>query len=157
MTTQTFEIKINAPAERVWHTLFDKKTYGEWTKHFAPDGDSGSRMESDWEVNGVTRFTDKHGNGMTSTIKQLEPNKVVLFEHNGVLIEGSKIPYEKTAEQFKGAYELYELRESGDVTKLTVKIMMPNDHADMMKKGFERGLEEIRGMAEANNHAIKIL
>lgn len=153
MVTQTFEIKINAPAARVWHTLWDKKNYSQWTKHFS----EGSRMESDWEVHGKTYFLGKDGRGMLATITQLEPNKVVMFEHKAEVKDGKELPESDLMKKYKGNYELYELKEAGDVTKLTVKVFMPKEYMEHMQNGFEKGLEEVRGMAEANNHSVKIL
>lgn len=44
MENQQFSIVINAPKEKVWHTMLDLDTYKIWTEFFAP----GSFYEGDW-------------------------------------------------------------------------------------------------------------
>ncbi|MDP1553200.1 MAG: hypothetical protein Q8M06_09320 [Methanobacteriaceae archaeon] len=44
MENQQFSIVINAPKEKVWHTMLDLDTYKIWTEPFMP----GSFYEGNW-------------------------------------------------------------------------------------------------------------
>lgn len=47
-----YSITINAPKEKVWHTMLDDKTYREWTTEFNP----GSYYEGDRKEGSEIRF-----------------------------------------------------------------------------------------------------
>ena len=47
-----YSIAINAPKEKVWHTMLDDKTYRERTAEFNP----GSYYEGDWKQGSEIRF-----------------------------------------------------------------------------------------------------
>ena len=61
-----FEVTIDAPAAKVWDTMFGQDTYGIWTEGFR----AGSRFEGTWDQGSRMRFLDASGNGMVSEIAE---------------------------------------------------------------------------------------
>ena len=49
MQTQHFSIMIDAPKEKVWHSMLDDETYRDWTAAFS----EGSYYEGAWEEAGL--------------------------------------------------------------------------------------------------------
>lgn len=141
MKTISFEKKIHAPIEKVWDTLWNDKSYREWTKHFTP----GSHYESDWEIGGKILFLDADRNGMTATITKLEKPYEVIFNHLGDVLNGVEgEPYGK------GSFEKYFLQESDGITTLTVSVDVDEEYEQDMNDGFTNGLEEVKQLAESN-------
>ncbi len=54
-----FKIDINAPKEKVWHTMLDDKTYRIWTEAFMP----GSYYKGDWSKGSKMLFIGPGENG----------------------------------------------------------------------------------------------
>lgn len=141
MKTISFEKKIHAPIEKVWDTLWNDKSYREWTKHFTP----GSHYESDWEIGGKILFLDADRNGMTATITKLEKPYEVIFNHLGDVLNGVEgEPYGK------GSFEKYFLQELDGITTLTVSVDVDEEYEQDMNDGFTNGLEEVKQLAESN-------
>ena len=59
-----FSVKIIAPKEKVWSTLWNDTTYRQWTSAFTP----GSHAVSDWNEGSKINFLDGNGSGMFSII-----------------------------------------------------------------------------------------
>jgi len=141
MKTISFEKKIHAPIGKVWDTLWNDKSYREWTKHFTP----GSHYESDWQIGGKILFLDADRNGMTATITKLEKPYEVIFNHLGDVLKGVEgEPYGK------GSFEKYFLQESDGITTLTVSVDVDEEYEQDMNDGFTNGLEEVKQLAESN-------
>ena len=118
MTTLEFQININAPAQKVWDTLFSPETYGEWTQFFMP----GSQMKTDWQIDGKTYFTDAKGDGMVSTIKSLKEPYEVIFSHLGMVKDGVEDTKSKEVIEWSGAQEKYFLHEENGVTQIHTEL-----------------------------------
>ena len=141
-----FTKEINAPAEKVWETLWNETTYPQWTSAFNPDG--SSIMQSDWQVGGRTLFLDGNGNGMVSTIKsENEPHEMV-FEHLGEIIDGKEDTTSERVKSWAGALEEYYLSESNGVTTLKASVQTGEEWAEMMSNGFTKGLEVVKNLSE---------
>ena len=52
-----YNIRINAPKEKVWQTMLDSETYTEWAKAFSPN----SRFIGKWKQGAHVRFIDTFG------------------------------------------------------------------------------------------------
>jgi uncharacterized protein YndB with AHSA1/START domain len=144
MKTISFTIKINAPINKVWNTLWNDETYREWTKHFIP----GSFYESDWELGGKTLFLGPERDGMYATITKLEKPSVVIFNHLGEIVNGVE------SQQYeKGAFEKYQLNEADGITTLTISVDIVDEYEQNMNEGFTKGLEEVKRIAENNRQS----
>ncbi|WP_134092091.1 SRPBCC domain-containing protein [Olivibacter sp. XZL3] len=146
MKTMEFTKEIKAPAQKVWDVLWNENTYSKWTKAFNPNGDS--RMESDWQVGGKTRFLDDKGNGMVSTIKTKNEPYDIVFEHLGEVMDGKEDTTSEKVQTWAGSLEEYHLVESNGVTTLSASVQVDEEWADMMSNGFIEGLEIVRKLAE---------
>src|SRR5688572_17833407 len=102
-----FNILINAPKEKVWKTLWDDKTYREWTSVFSPD----SWAKSDWKQGSRIEFLDGKSCGMFSTIEKMVDNQQMTFKHLGEIKDGKDVP-----SNWGDARESYYLSEKNGQT-----------------------------------------
>jgi len=144
MVTYSYKQQINAPAKKVWDVLWNIDTYRQWTAAFAP----GSTIESDWEVQGRTRFLDGAGNGMISTIHSIQAPEVLIFEHLGSIENGVEDTTSEAVKEWAGAQERYYLKEEGGGTTLEVIVDTDPKYKEMMDNGFNKGLETVKALAE---------
>ena len=72
MTTQHFDILIDAPPERVWRYMLFSPTYERWTSAFC----EGSRYEGGWDTGQTIRFMGPNGDGMVSVIAEAGGTRV---------------------------------------------------------------------------------
>lgn len=144
METYSYKQQINAPAEKVWNVLWNSDTYRQWTAAFAP----GSTMESDWKVQGRTRFLDGQGNGMVSTIRSMHAPEELVFEHLGSIENGVEDITSEAVKEWAGALERYYLKQEEGVTTLEVLVDTDPKYKEMMDNGFIKGFETVKTLAE---------
>lgn len=146
MKTLHFNIKIQAPAEKVWDTLWNAKTYTHWSSVLAP----GSRIETDWTEGSRIHFLDKSGNGVYSIIHQNIPNKLLSIINVGELFEGrEQVVDERTcASEWSGAMEHYSLNEKNGVTSVWVEMEVGKNDAPLFAEKFPLALEKLKALAE---------
>jgi hypothetical protein len=146
MKTLQFTKDINAPARKVWDTLWNETTYSQWTNAFNPNG--GSMLQSDWEVGGRTLFLDGKGNGMVSTIKTKNEPYDIVFEHLGEVADGKEDTTSEKVKSWAGSLEEYHLSENNGVTTLKASVQTGEEWEEMMNNGFTVGLEEVKRLSE---------
>src|SRR5690606_8284157 len=139
MKTLKFETTINAPAEKVWHVLWDDKNYREWTAAFS----EGSYAESDWEEGSSIKFLGPSGDGMYSIIDRKIENKQMTFKHKGSFINGKEIPEAEWA----NAVEEYILEEKNGITTLKVSLDTDEKYENMFSKSFPKALEIVKKLS----------
>ncbi|MDN3606872.1 SRPBCC family protein [Kaistella yonginensis] len=145
METLNYEIQINAPIQKVWDLLWSPESYSLWTQFFA----SGSMMKSDWKIGGKTYFTNEEGEGMVSTIKSLNEPFEVIFSHLGLVKNGVEDTETKEVKEWSGAEEKYFLRAIDEnITELRAIVHSDGAHKVEMTKGFNRGFELLKNLAE---------
>ncbi|MDZ4840472.1 MAG: SRPBCC domain-containing protein [Bacteroidota bacterium] len=146
MKTFEFTKEINAPAEKVWETLWNKSTYSQWTSAFTPEGKC--IVQSDWEVGGKTFFLDDKGSGLVSTIKSKNEPYEIVFQHLGEVKDGVEDTTSDDVKAWAGNNESYFLTENNGITTLRAVAHASEEWAEMMTKGFEFGLEEVKKLSE---------
>lgn len=147
MDKQQFSISINAPKEKVWHTMLDMDTYKIWTEPFMP----GSFYEGDWSQGSKMLFIapDENGkmSGMVSRIKENKPYEYISIEHRGEVENGK----EKETE-WAGALENYTFKEIDGRTEVLVDLFAVEDVADNYKEMFQdmwrKALQKLKELAE---------
>ena len=146
MKTLHFSTYIQAPAEKVWDTLWNAKTYPHWSSIFA----QGSRIETDWTEGSRIRFLDKAGNGVYGIVHKHIPNKLVSILNLGELFEGrEQIVDERTsASEWSGAIENYCLNEKRGITSIWVELEVSKNDAQLFAEKFPKALAKIKAMAE---------
>lgn len=152
MINHQFSIKINAPKEKVWHTMLDLDTYKIWTEPFFP----GSSYEGDWSEGSKIIFVapDENGkiSGMLSHIKENKPYEFISIEHKGIIKEGKEITTGEEAEEFAGSLENYTFNEIDHKTDVIVDLSGPKEIDEEMKQYFyeswEKALQKLKELAE---------
>ena len=135
-----FSIKINAPKEKVWDTLWSDSGYRKWTSVFAAD----SHAVSDWKEGSPIKFIDGKGDGMFSIIEKKIINQQMSFKHLGELKNGIE-----TAVEWAGAMENYFLNESGGVTELKMEMDMKEEFEKYFSEIFPKAIEIVKEISEA--------
>ena len=144
MNENKFEITINAPAAKVWQTLWDDGSYMQWTSAFC----NGSYAKSDWKLGSKIQFLSPGGGGMYSEIAELEPNKKMVFKHIGEIKEYKEQPFE--ASDWSGATESYTLTESNGQTHLVVTVDFTEEMASYFNDVFPKALAILKELCEKN-------
>ena len=76
-----FTIDINAPAEKVWYSLWDEENYKNWTNAFC----EGSYVVTDYKEGSKAHFLSPSGEGMFSSVSINKPFEIMSFNHIGIL------------------------------------------------------------------------
>ncbi len=137
-----FSIEIKAPREKVWSTLWEDKTFRDWTNII----DEGTYMVGELkEGNKVQFISSVNGYGVTSLVEKLIPNEFVLFRHMADTKESGEQEREK---DWTGGTESHSLVEKDGVTILTVEFDVPTEMEEIFKVKFPKALERVKFLAE---------
>ena len=151
MQRMEFSIVIDAPKEKVWHTMLDDQTYREWTKAFMP----GSYFKGEWQEGAKMLFlgpdpeTGEEG-GMVSRVKAVRPYECVSIEHLGIMAHGEEDTTSEEARKWTPALERYSLRETPEGTEVFVESDMAEEYKAMMEEMWPRALADLKRLAEVS-------
>ncbi len=145
-----FSTIINAPREKVWHTMLDDVTYRQWTKPF----NEGSRYLGKWETGSEMRFIGVDDNGMESggmysRIREARQNEFVSIEHLGMITEAGEV--DTSSEEVKKwtpAFENYTFSEKDGGTKVDVELDITDEWKDMFSDMWPRALAKLKEISE---------
>ncbi len=149
MANLDYSITINAPKEKVWHTMLDLNTYKQWTEAFFP----GSYYEGSWKAGSEIKFVaevDGVKSGIQGRIAENIPNEYISIEYLGELKDGQL----KTAGDssiWVGAHENYHFAEENGLTTVNVELIA--EHAgEELAKTFDgmwpKALEKLKEICE---------
>src|SRR3989344_6119171 len=142
MQKQQFSIKIKAPRERVWNTLWEDKTLRDWANII----DEGMYMVGEMkEGNEVQFISSVSGYGVTSLVEKLVQNEFVSFRQMADTKNSGEREREK---EWTGGTESYSLAGKDGVTTLTVDIDVPPGQEETSKVRFPKALERVKILAE---------
>ncbi len=150
MEKLTFTTIINAPKEKVWHTMLDEGTYKLWTEVF----NVGSRYVGVWETGAEMRFlgadeNGKESGGMYSKIKEVRPYEFVSIEHLGMIGENGEIDTTSDAvKKWAPAFENYTFTEKDGGVEVLVEIGVPGEWKDMFDDMWPKALLKLKEVAE---------
>jgi uncharacterized protein YndB with AHSA1/START domain len=152
MENQQFSIVINAPKEKVWHTMLDLDTYKIWTEPFMP----GSFYEGDWNQGSKMLFLapDEEGkmSGMVSQIKESRLYEFVSIEPKGVVEDGKENITGEEAKEWAGSFENYTLKEIDGKTEVIVDLATPEEIEEELKQylldAWTKSLQILKELAE---------
>jgi uncharacterized protein YndB with AHSA1/START domain len=137
-----FSIKINAPKEKVWSTLWDDTTFRDWANII----DEGTYIKGVLkEGNEIQFISSVNGYGVTSLVEKLVPNEFILFKHMADTKESGAQEREK---DWTGGTESHSLTEVDGVTTLTVEFDVPTEMEEIFTDRFPKALERIKALAE---------
>jgi hypothetical protein len=149
METLHLEIRIDAPAARVYETMLAQDTYREWTAAFNPT----SRYQGSWDKGSKILFlADGEGGrveGMVSRIRENIPHKYLSIEHLGILKEGVEILSGPEVEAWAGCLEQYSFSEAGGTTLLKVSLDTLPEYRDYFNNTYPRALDKLKAICEA--------
>lgn len=144
MKTLHFKETINAPAEKVWHTMLDDETYRQWTTAFT----EGSHYEGSWEEGSKILFLDPKGQGMVAEIAENRPHEFISVRHIGIISDGVEDTESEEAKKWAPAYENYSFEETDGKTTLTVDQDIEEEHEEMFNEMWPKALQRLRMIAE---------
>ena len=146
----SFTTIIDAPRDKVWHSMLDEATYKQWTKPF----NEGSRYVGKWETGAEIRFigvddSGKESGGMYSKIREARPYEYVSIEHLGMINEAGEI--DTTSEEVKKwtpAFENYSFSEKDGGTEVLVELDISEEWKEMFNEMWPKALAKLKEIAE---------
>jgi hypothetical protein len=144
MITLEFKIEIEAPKEKVWHVLWNDKTYRQWTSAFC----EGTYAISDWNEGSKIHFLSPNGEGMNSVIESKIDYEYMGFKHLSELKDFIELPIDAATQEWTGAMETYRLTSSDSVTILNVTMDCLPQYVDYFKNTFPNGLAVVKQLSE---------
>jgi hypothetical protein len=144
-----FSTMIDAPKEKVWHTMLDDAPYRDWSSAFNP----GSFYRGDWSEGSKILFLgpdpDTGGEGgMVSRIAANRPYEFVSIEHRGLVTNGVEDTTSEVARRWAPAYENYTFRERDGATEVRIDLDVADEHAPMFEDTWPRALGRLKELAE---------
>ena len=144
-----FSILINAPKDKVWHSMLDDKSYREWTKAF----NEGSYYKGSWEKGSKILFLGpdpKTGEeaGMVSRVAENKPYEFISIEHLGVVQNGVEDTTSEVARKWAPAFENYRFNDKDGATEVLVDIDIEDEHVQMFNEMWPEALRKLKALAE---------
>jgi hypothetical protein len=144
-----FSILINAPKDKVWHSMLDDKPYREWTKAF----NEGSYYKGSWEKGSKILFLGPDPNtgeegGMVSRIAENKPYEFISIEHLGIVQNGVEDTTSEVARKWAPAFENYTFNDKDGATEVLVDIDIEDEHAQMFNEMWPEALRKLKELAE---------
>lgn len=144
-----YEVKINAPQEKVWKATTEAKNYTEWTKPFHPS----SYYEGGWNQGDKIRFLGKDENGevggMLSQIDKSEYPSYISIKHYGQIVKGKEDTTSDEVKKWAPSYENYTLEKINDTTThFMAELDMAEEWAEHMDTAWPKALDKLKEIAE---------
>jgi uncharacterized protein YndB with AHSA1/START domain len=143
-----FAIVVNAPKEKVWHTMLDADTYRAWTEAFMPD----SHFVGDWRKGSKMLFLAPgetgEMSGMVSRIKEIRPYEYVLIEHIGIVQNGKEDTSSEAVSGWAGALENYTFKDLGGKTEVLIEMDTSDEYTKMFQNIWPKALQRLKELAE---------
>jgi hypothetical protein len=149
MKKHHYSITINAPVDKVWHTMLDDQTYREWTKAFS----EGGYYKGSWDKGSKIIFlgpdpkTGEEG-GMVSRIAENKPGEFISIEHLGIINNGVEDTTSEEARKWTPAFENYTFKAKDGGTEVQVDMDVADEMADEFDKLWPQGLQRLKELAE---------
>ena len=144
-----FSILIDAPKQRVWHTMLDDRTYREWTRAFNP----GSYYRGDWSEGSKILFlgpdpeTGEEG-GLVSRIAESKRYESVSIEHLGIVRDGKEDTTSEIARKWTPAFENYTFKERDGGTEVLVDVDVEDEYVESFQQMWHDALQKLKELAE---------
>ncbi len=149
MKKYSFSIDIDAPVEKVWHTMLDKETYKQWTAPFNP---AGSWFEGDWSKDSEIRFIGPdpkdptQTGGMLAVVEENKPYEFISLRHEAEIVNGEVRIGENAS--WVGAHENYTFSEKGGSTSIGIDIDLDESFAEYMIDAWPKSLQILKELSE---------
>ena len=137
-----FSIEINAPAPRVWDTLWQDETFREWASIIDPETYMVGELK---EGNELQFISAASGYGVTSLVEKLVVGEFLRLRHRADTQDDGKRAREN---EWTGGEESYSLAEKEGTTTLTVAFDVPPELEEMFRVSYPKAMERIKVLAE---------
>lgn len=143
MKEMQFTTTIQATRKKVWDTLWQDDTFGEWAGIIDP----GTYMKGELkEGNEVEYISAENGYGVTSLVEKLVIHELLVLRHHADTQDAGTREREN---QWTGGAETYELVEQQDgSTMLTVTFDVPEELEEYFTTTYPKALEKVQTLAE---------
>lgn len=142
------DIRISAPVNKVWNTVFDPTSFGLWTEVFT----KGSYYVGSLETGAPIRFLAKNKkgeiDGMVSEIAENIPHEYLSIRHLGWIFDGVDDTESEDVRSWAPAFENYRFTKDGDSTVLTVEADLSDEYAEMFTRLWPLALQSIKEISE---------
>ena len=144
-----FSTLIDAPKQKVWHTMLDDATYRDWTQTFNP----GSYYKGDWSKGSRILFlgpdpeTGEEG-GMVARIAENRPYEFVSIEHLGIIEDGKEDTTSEAVRNWTPAFEDYAFKEQDGTTELVVEMDVADEYVEPFQQMWPNALQKLKELAE---------
>ena len=143
---QFFEITINAPRDKVWDIMWSKAGYTSWTSEFT----EGSYYEGVLKAGETVHLLAPGGSGLYSDVLFVQEQKMIVFSHIGMVVEGEEQEPDAATAFWSGILERYQLKVNDDgSTQLSVELDNLKSEFDKMSESFPRALDKLKAICEA--------
>jgi uncharacterized protein YndB with AHSA1/START domain len=139
-----FKQEINASANVVWSTLWDKDSYPKWATIFC----EGSYYTGDMAMGNRIHFLTPKGDGMFSDVGYMIPEKLMILSHIGMLLDFKEMPLDAETQRWTGSFEIYKLEEKDGKTTVTAEADCVDKYVSYMEEKFPLALQEIKKISE---------
>lgn len=144
MRKRKYEINIEASAQKVWDTIWNKDTYTKWTAPFS----EGSHYEGEIKQGARIHFLSPELNGTYSDVAWLSEPRFALIQHIGQITKGKEMSIDEEVEKWTGAFEHYVLTEKEGNTLLTAEIDLHPENNAYFDEVFPKAFGIIKQLAE---------
>ncbi|MBI4835969.1 MAG: SRPBCC domain-containing protein [Candidatus Abawacabacteria bacterium] len=144
MKTLEFSVTINAPKEKVWHTMLAPDSYKVWTEPFMP----GSYYEGSWDKGTKIKFLGPEKSGMIAEIAESKPYEFISIRHLGFIQDGVEDTESEAVKAWAPALENYTFTEQNGVTKVKVEMQVTADFEKDMVAAWPKALEKLKELCE---------
>ena len=143
-TTLHFSQTIEAPREKVWHTLIAPESYKAWTAPFM----EGSYYEGSWNKGERIRFLAPDGSGMSSVIAEHRPHEYISIKHLGEVKDGVDDLDSESVRRWAPAFENYTLKESAGATEVFIDVDVTPEYEQYMRDKWPAALDKLKALSE---------
>ncbi len=135
-------IEIRAAKEKIWHVLWDDKTFRDWANII----DEGTYMAGELKEGADVQFlSSSSGYGVTSFVEKLHPGEFVLFRHRADTQENGT---RERKNEWTGGTESYSLTEQSGTTTLSIEMDLPAEQVETFTDRIPKVLKRIQELAE---------
>lgn len=147
MKSLFFNMKINAPKQKVWDIMFEPELYRAWRVAFSPNSHYEGKLEQGERI----KIFDPDVGGAFASIEELEKYSSIFLRYVSII---SKDNQEDTQSDVAKAWmittEKYTFSQSEGITILTIEIKTHDDFAEMFSKSWQLALKKLKDLVESN-------
>lgn len=135
-----FSVQINAPAEKVWQSLFEEDDNGNWLAAM----DEGTTFEGTWADGSIMKFFDPKKNGMYNLVEKNVLHQELKMKHMGWIVDGELSP-----QDWEDSTISYILIPNKNGTLLKGEILALDEFVSFFESKYPPNFNRIKELAES--------